>query len=78
MERSLHGWKGMCTYLGVVATQSTPCMFFHPIFALSESKQDFAGGPVVRNLPYNAGDVGSISGWGTKIPHALVSNYLRI
>ena len=28
------------------------------------------GGPVVRNLPSNAGDVGSISGWSTKIPHA--------
>ena len=31
---------------------------------------DFPGGPVVKNLPCNAGDVGSIPGWGTKIPHA--------
>ena len=31
---------------------------------------DFPGGLVVRNLPSNAGDVGSISGLGTKIPHA--------
>ena len=31
---------------------------------------DFPGGPVVKNLPSNTGDVGSISGWGTKIPHA--------
>ena len=31
---------------------------------------DFPGGPVVKNLPSNAGDVGSIPGWGTKIPHA--------
>ena len=30
----------------------------------------FPDGPVVKNLPYNAGDVGSIPGWGTKIPHA--------
>ena len=29
---------------------------------------DLPGGPVVKNLPYNAGDTGSIPGWGTKIP----------
>ena len=28
------------------------------------------GGPVVKNLPYNAGDVGSIPGQGSKILHA--------
>ena len=27
-------------------------------------------GPVVKNLPYNAGDTGSIPVQGTKIPHA--------
>ena len=32
--------------------------------------QDFPGGPVVKNPPSNAGDVGSIPGQGTKIPHA--------
>ena len=32
--------------------------------------RDFPGGPVVKNLPSNTGDVGSIPGWGTKIPHA--------
>ena len=32
---------------------------------------DFPGGPVLKNLPSNVGDTGSISGWGTKIPHAL-------
>ena len=31
---------------------------------------DFSGGPVVRNLPCNAGDMGLTLGWGTKIPHA--------
>ena len=25
---------------------------------------------MVKNLPSNAGDVSSISGWGTEIPHA--------
>ena len=29
------------------------------------------GGPVIKNLPCNAGDAGSIPGWGTKIPHAV-------
>ena len=32
--------------------------------------RDFPGGPVVKNLPSNAGDAGSIPGQGTKIPHA--------
>ena len=31
--------------------------------------QDFPGGPVVKNLPCNAGDMGLIPGWGTKTPH---------
>ena len=31
---------------------------------------DFPGGPGVKNPPSNAGDVGSIPGGGTKIPHA--------
>ena len=33
------------------------------------SAWDFPGGRVVKNLPRNAEDVGSIPGWGTKIPH---------
>ena len=32
---------------------------------------DFPGGPVVKNTLCNAGDVGSIPGWGTKNPHAV-------
>ena len=34
-------------------------------------RRDFPGGPVVKNLPSNAGDAGLIPGWGTKIPHAV-------
>ena len=33
--------------------------------------RDFPRGPVVKNLPYNAGAVGLIPGQGTKIPHAV-------
>ena len=34
------------------------------------NRWDFPGGLAVKNLPSNAGDAGSIPGWGTKIPHA--------
>ena len=34
--------------------------------------RDFPGGPVVKNPSSNAGDMGSIPGRGTKIPHAAV------
>ena len=30
-------------------------------------------GPVFKNAPSNAGDVGSIPGWGTKIPLATMT-----
>ena len=32
--------------------------------------KDFPDGPVVKDPPANAGDMGSIPGQGTKIPHA--------
>ena len=35
------------------------------------AEEDFPGGPVVKNLSSNAGDVSLIPGWGTKMPHAL-------
>ena len=31
---------------------------------------DIPGGPVVKNPPANSGDMGSIPGLGTRIPHA--------
>ena len=34
---------------------------------------DSPGGPVVQNLPCNAGDASSNPGWGTKIPHAATT-----
>ena len=30
-------------------------------------RKDFPGGPALKNLPANAGDMGSIPGGGTKI-----------
>ena len=32
---------------------------------------DFLGGSVVKNLPSNTGDTGSISGQGTKVPSTV-------
>ena len=32
--------------------------------------RDFPGGPALKNLPFSAGDLGSIPGQGTKILHA--------
>ena len=41
-------------------------------------RRDFPGGPMVKNPPCNARDVGSIPGQRTKIPHAMkqLSNVL--
>ena len=33
--------------------------------------RDSPGGPVVKNPPCNAGDMGSIAGWQPKIPYAV-------
>ena len=37
----------------------------------TEGVEDFPGGPVVKNSPSNVGDMGSIPGQGTQIPHAM-------
>ena len=41
-----------------------------PKLISKKSSRDFLGGPVVKNLPSNAGYVGLIHGRGTKIPPA--------
>ena len=38
---------------------------------------DFPGGPVVKTLPPNAEGVGSIPGWGAKIPHASLDKKIK-
>ena len=46
--------------------------YFHPIMLYRKPRcRDFPGGPVVKNPPSTAGDVGSISDGGTNIPRAL-------
>ena len=41
-----------------------------PRIHCKETRRDFPGGPVVKNLLSNAGHAGSIPGRGTKIPRA--------
>jgi len=36
---------------------------------LIKEEGGFPGGPVVKNPPANAGDLGLIPGWGAKSPH---------
>ena len=43
----------------------------HTHLTIKEYLRDFLGGQVVKNLPSNAGDMGLIPDWGTKIPHAV-------
>ena len=46
-----------------------PCHHFKTKRQGQEAR-DFPGGPVVKNLPSNGGDVGLIPDQGTKIPRA--------
>ena len=49
-----------------------PDVFVYNISARLQNEQwAFPGGPVIKNPPANAGDLGLIPGQGTKIPHAL-------
>ena len=55
---------------------SLPCLSFlltlHMFaFSVLLILNSIIGGSVVKNLPSNAGDVGSILNWGTKILHAV-------
>ena len=47
---------------------------YHFVMLVNEYKHhswDFFGGPVVKNLPCNAGEAGLIPGWGTKISYDM-------
>ena len=37
----------------------------------SKQCRDFPGSPLVKNLPSNSGDMGSILSWRTRIPQAV-------
>ena len=44
---------------------------------LLKNWRDFPGGPVVKNLPSNVEDLGSIPSRGTKVPHAWATKPTR-
>ena len=52
-------------FIESLACVNTQCLCY------LKTKGDFLGGPVVKNPPCNAGDMGSIPGYGTKIPYAM-------
>ena len=41
------------------------------VIAIRKNWGTFPGGPMVKNLSSNAGDTGSVAGWGTYLPHAV-------
>ena len=36
-----------------------------------KKKRDLPGGPVVKNPPFNAGEMGSFPGCGTRVPYTM-------
>ena len=75
-------WLGLSAFTAVAQVQSwsNPGTKIPQVVRCGQKKEkkihkdtdlrDFPGGPVVKNLPSNAGDMGLIPGQGTKIPHA--------
>ena len=57
--------SGLKIFIESLACVNTQCLCY------LKTKGDFLGGPVVKNPPCNAGDMGSIPGYGTKIPYAM-------
>ena len=57
--------SGLKIFIESLACVNTQCLRY------LKTKGDFLGGPVVKNPPCNAGDMGSIPGYGTKIPYAM-------
>ena len=45
--------------------------WYHVSSVFKSPSGNFSGGTVVKNPPCKAGDVGSISGWGTQSPYAI-------
>ena len=68
----VHPWRKKCLKVGSHIQHEDADNHYKPLWHSTETghKGDFPGGSMVENLPSNAGDMGSISGGGTKIPHA--------
>ena len=66
--RTEEGVKSAVKSLGCMA--EGPVLLFSSCFHRKEGYWNFPGGPGVKNPPSHTGDVGSIPGRRTKIPHA--------
>ena len=55
---------------GALPTTAPPDLQVRAVFALKTYCGDFPGGPVVKTLPSNTGDVGLKPDQRTEIPHA--------
>ena len=64
----VHGVANSQTQLG---NRMTIMVLSRQLVMLRVLGRDFPGSPVVKTSPFNAGDVGSIPGWGTKSLHAF-------
>ena len=71
LPREFHGQRSLASYSpqGHEEDMDTTEQLTHTLW-------DFPGGPVVKNPPCNAGDMGLIPSQGTKIPHTAVSQLL--
>ena len=57
-----------CTWLNATAANNNILV---SVYQKIQKSWDFLCGPVVKNLPCNAEDIGLIPGQGTKIPHTV-------
>ena len=56
-----------CDFIGKAETDTLSCQTYT---IKNEVPGGFPGGPVIKNLPCNAGDMGSVPGLEIKIAHA--------
>ena len=74
---SVAGAQGLvsCGLWTLEHTNLSSCCLWAPDWGFS--KGDFPGGPVAKNPPYNAGDPGSVPGWGIKFLYSAGQLSLR-
>ena len=68
---SVHGAAKSWTLLSDSTELNWTWISRHPCQSFNKVSRDFPGGPMAKSPPANAGDMGSIPGWETKIPHAM-------
>ena len=64
-------WQGTLKHRLLLQRQHFNLWFLSHFSGVKKTWRDFPDDPVVKYLLSNAGNTGLISGWGTRIPHAL-------